>query len=95
MIQDHSSNYRVTQPPLMVQTVRAGSSQSYGEKLLPSSSKTSSDASLKPSTEELRARAKYRVLREERLLKKISQRLEVDKQNLKQLEDEQSSELRP
>eukprot|EP00536_Pseudo-nitzschia_multiseries_P000757 jgi/Psemu1/300298/fgenesh1_kg.9_\ len=45
-----------------------------------------------PSTEELRARAQYRVLREERLIKKISQRLEIDKQNLQKFEERQQQQ---
>lgn len=43
----------------------------------------------KPSIEEIRTRTQYKILREERLLKNISQRLELDKQNLKQLEEQQ------
>jgi hypothetical protein len=105
MIQDSSYHHETTAS----KTVVAGPSQNSGIKMLPPSSSsksvlavgvkssTLSDANQKPSVEELRARAQYRVLREERLLNKISQRLEIDKQELKQLEEqeEQSSRLLP
>lgn len=106
IIQDQPSQYRAnTQQPTPTM-VTVGNS---GVKMLPQSSsstvaaatksftiKSAPDLSSKPSTEEIRANAQYRVLREERLLKKITQRLEIDKQNLKQLDaDQQSSGLRP
>ena len=90
-----SSHHHTTPPAptmLTVETVLAGPSHN----IAPDSAPTQQAA----STEELRARTQYRVLREERLLQRISERLELDKQHLKQLEEQQnqeksSSQLRP
>lgn len=98
IIQDGSNHHHIPQPTptmLTVETVLAGPSQSSSSMIVPATK--SSDPNALPSIQERQARAQYRVLREERLLKKISQRLEVDKQNLKQLDNEvqQSSRLLP
>jgi hypothetical protein len=113
IIQDSSYHHQSMSPTptmLTVETVLAGPQQneiktqqqssSSGAVATATKSSTISDnyyLDQKPSIEELRSRTQYKVLREERLLNKISQRLELDKQSLKQLEEQQqkSSQLRP
>jgi len=94
IIQDSSHHHTAaSRVPTMltVETVLAGPSQN-GVGM-------SSQSPTTLSREELKTRAQYKVLREEKLLEKISQRLELDKQNLRQLEQEQqqspSSKLLP
>ena len=95
-----SSHHPTTTPPtptmLTVESVLAGPSSSLPAGTRQSASNTDQTA----STEELKTRTEYRILREERLLQRISERLDLDKQNLKQLEERQqqeqsSSQLRP
>ena len=56
-----------------------------------SSSTASTITRSEPSQEELRVRAQYRVLREQRLLEHISQRLEQDQQTLQRLDEESTA----
>ncbi len=105
------SSHHHTPPPtptmLNVETVLAGPSHNSAKLPSQSSSLTRQAATNRlgtdqtASTEELKARTEYRILREERLLRRISEKLELDKQNLKQLEEREqqeqssSSQLRP
>ena len=56
-----------------------------------SSSTASTIIRSEPSQEELRVKAQYRVLHEQRLLEHISQRLEQDQQTLQRLDEESSA----
>ena len=98
-----SSHHPTTTPPtptmLTVESVLAGPA-SQSSSLSAGSRRSASNADQTASTEELKTRTEYRILREERLLQRISERLDLDKQNLKQLEERQqqeqsSSQLRP
>ncbi len=85
------SSHHPTTPPtptmLTVESVLAGPSHSTASNTLPTQQTA--------STEELRARTQYRVVREEKLLQRISERLELDKQHFKQLEEQQKQEESP
>lgn len=98
-----SSHHPATTPPtptmLTVESVLAGPA-SQSSSLSAGSRRSASNTDQTASTEELKTRTEYRILREERLLQRISERLDLDKQNLKQLEERQqqeqsSSQLRP
>ena len=93
IIQDSSYHYTTPSGPKMltIETVLAGPQKGVNA---PSQSSISYNLppNQKASTEELRERVQYKVLREERLLNKISQRLELDKHNLKQLEEQEQQE---
>lgn len=54
-----------------------------------------SSSSMQPSQDELRARAQYRVLREQRLLDQITQKLQQDKEFLQEMDGGTSSTSKP
>ena len=89
IVQDGSHHYQATSPTTPTMMLNSSSkAAAAGTK-----SSTISDSSYQlPSLEERRASTQYRVLREERLVKKISQRLEIDKQKLKQFEEQEQQQ---
>jgi len=89
IVPDGSHHYQATSPITPTMMLNSSSKAAAAGTKAP----TISDSSYQlPSIEERRASTQYKVLREERLVKKISQRLEIDKQNLKQLEEQEQQQ---